>query len=483
MRKLLALVVALFALPLHAQTFNLFKPAAGILKGQTTTYVTTAAASSDVISLWTGTCNSGTFLSGAGTCISPGGGGLGTVTSIDAAGTGIFSFTGGPITTAGTLTLVQTGTSGGIPYFSAAGTLSSSAALTANRLVLGGGAATTPSVLGSLGTTTTLLHGNAAGAPTFAAVSLTADVSGNLPVTNLNSGTSAGGTTFWRGDGTWATPAGGGTPGGSDTQVQYNSSGSFAGSAAHIWNDTTHSLLLGNQGTPPVIGTIVTGAAGTAMTMYAGDCSSSGCSPSALTIRGGEGQGSANGSNVTVRGGNGNGAGTGGNATFKSGDGSSGGGGGTVSITGGSGASAQGGRINMASGTGSSPGPVTISTGNTDRITMTGSAASNAGIQFNGYTAGGVLTVDTSGNVLAGGTGTTASIGGGALLAGACASNTATITGATTSMVADASPATYPGDGNYWLAYVSASNTITVKVCAVVAGTPTASTYNVRLIR
>ncbi len=57
-------------------------------------------------------------------------------------------------------------------------------ALTANAVVLGNGAADIKP-MASLGTTTTVLHGNAAGAPSYAAVSLTADVSGDLPFSNL----------------------------------------------------------------------------------------------------------------------------------------------------------------------------------------------------------------------------------------------------------------------------------------------------------
>src|ERR1019366_5650686 len=96
------------------------------------------------------------------------------------------------------------------------------AALTANALVIGGGAGATPTALASLGTTITVLHGNATGAPSFGAVNLATDVTGNLGVTNLGSGTSAGNTTFWRGDGTWVAPASATLPGGGNNTLQFN---------------------------------------------------------------------------------------------------------------------------------------------------------------------------------------------------------------------------------------------------------------------
>lgn len=133
----------------------------------------------------------------------------------------------GTIPVAGGGTGITSGTSGGIPYFSSTSTIASSGLLTANQLILGGGAGATPASLGSLGTTTTLLHGNAGGAPTFGAVSLTADVSGTLPVGNGGTGTA---TSFTQGSAIFA--------GASGVYSQDN--------ANYFWDATNHSLGLGN---------------------------------------------------------------------------------------------------------------------------------------------------------------------------------------------------------------------------------------------
>ena len=82
----------------------------------------------------------------ANTWTAPGGGAVSSVGLTTA--NNIFTISGSPVTSSGTLTLTPSGTSGGVPYFSAANALASSAALGVNAVVVGGGAGAAPKATG-----------------------------------------------------------------------------------------------------------------------------------------------------------------------------------------------------------------------------------------------------------------------------------------------------------------------------------------------
>lgn len=92
---------------------------------------------------------------------------------------------------------------------------------------------------------------------TVGAVNLSgSNVTGNLPVNKLNSGTSASSSTYWRGDGTWASITST-TPGGSNSEVQYNNAGVFGGISGATTDGATLTL------TNPIIDNRIFGTSGT----------------------------------------------------------------------------------------------------------------------------------------------------------------------------------------------------------------------------
>jgi hypothetical protein len=109
------------------------------------------------------------------------------------------------------------------------GGTNSAVALSGSTIIIANGTAI---VQGAAGTTTTVLHGNAAGAPAYGAVVLTTDVSGILPVANGGSGIS---TAFTKGSVIFA--------GVSGVYTQNN--------ASFFWDNTNGRLGIGLGATAP----------------------------------------------------------------------------------------------------------------------------------------------------------------------------------------------------------------------------------------